>query len=246
MEDPILDMRCFLNTAPDTARNLYFKNFALEADDLLRFLRGDYLPDHHHEFVSWYLESDRFFEDLQNFAMELRLRKTLLIALRWFPKTFLLSLTWRINDGWRMSLIPWPVVQEIREPLWEIFQDGEVLKLIVTESALKILEAEISEMKASGLLRQLLDINTYDYQQCSVSVESPHPDDVILLRVADCYLGKEKNYGISEIMKHIVIPMTSQDIDSQDTAALFVWSGLPVIVFAHTVLTVHAYLQALP
>ena len=242
MNEPIIDFGYFRSSAPTSVRNVYFEDVSLEADQLLNWLQDGCPTDQDSRFIFWYLEADKFFEDLQKFRTELRQRKTLFLTVVWFSRSFLLILTWRTTDAWKTSFVPWSVVREIREPLQEILEGDEILKILVSETAAKLLRAEVSEMKASILLRKLMGINTYDYQQCNVSVEAPQPDEVTLSRVSECYIRKVKTSGISETIKRFVVPMTSLDINRQDSYVLFAWSGIPVIVFAHAVLTIHAYL----
>ena len=238
--EPILDMDYFRHAAPTVVRNQYFEMVASEADVVLRTLQE--LSPSGSEAVEWCLESDQFFEKLQEFNSELNLQKTLFLSVDWSPNTFLLSLTLKRTSSWKTTLIPWPVVREICQPLREIFGDASVLKIIATGSAQKILESEISVIEASCLLRKLLAINTYDYQQCNVAVEAPHPDDVILRKIFNCYIGEAKASGISATIDRMVIPLTHNDINQNQTFVLYCKNGLPVVVFAHAILTIHAYL----
>ena len=157
-------------------------------------------------------------------------------------RTHFCSLTLRKTSSWKTTLIPWPVVREICQPLQEVFGDASVLKVVSTRSGLRILESEISAMKASCLLRKLLAINTYDYQQCDVAVEAPHPDEVVLRKISDCYIGEERASGISDTIDQTVIPLTNNDVKQNQTLVLFCKNGLPIVIFAHAILTTHAYL----
>ena len=240
MDEPILDMQCLRTISPPGVRNAYFEETALEADQFLSFLQSDGNPEK--EFAFWCLDSDQFFAQLITLRSDLDIWRMITLSTDWFATGRLLSLTIRLDTGWKTLFIPWPVVREIREPLQDLFKDAGILKVISTGMTRRLLETEISELNTFCTLRQFMMINTYDYQQCGVAVESPRPDDVVFRQVMKTYLGAARSLGISDVLKNATIPQTSQDINTQLTGVLFHINGLSFAIVAHAVLTTHAYL----
>ena len=85
-------------------------------------------------------------------------------------------------------------------------------------------------------------INTYNYQNCGIAVESSHPDDIVLLQIMGCYIGTEKLSKIVTELSSTIVPQTHGDIHSSHTVCLFWKHGIQLIVLIHAVLSVHGFL----
>ena len=113
MSKLLFDPHEFRVSASLEVRNAYLETFASEMERFIYFLQEEELPDP--EFIQWYLEADLFIEQLRTINNLLSLRQMVFLSVEWFKGGLLLTMTVWCQNGWKLMLVPWNVVREIRD-----------------------------------------------------------------------------------------------------------------------------------